>query len=161
MLKIENKFKFAQESARDFEEGDIVFLEGDDGREMYVVVSGEVVVSKKSGKSEVELARLGKGDFVGEMSLLESLPRSATARAVGKTKLLVIHPGGFLLKIRRDPTFAFEMLQTLSRRIRVTNDNLMKELGRSDSSIESLKAILHGSEFEQHQSINAPEIKSV
>ena len=81
------------------------------------------------------------------MSLLESLPRSATARARGKTRLLAIHPGGFLLKIRRDPTFAFEMLQTLSRRIRYTNDNLMKELNRDGASADSLKAIIQGAEF--------------
>lgn len=149
MLNLEEKFKFAQESTRVLNDGDLIFHEGDDSREMYVVVSGEVVVSKKSVKGEVTLAVLSKGDFVGEMSLLESLPRSATARARGNTKLLVIHPGGFLLKIRRDPTFAFEMLQTLSRRIRLTNDNLMKELNRGGSSHESLKAILHGSEFSQ------------
>jgi CRP-like cAMP-binding protein len=115
---------------------------------MYVVVSGEVVVSKKSANGlEIILAVLKKGDFVGEMSLLESLPRSATARARGTTRLLAIQPGGFLLKIRRDPTFAFEMLQTLSRRIRVTNENLMRELSRKDSNVESLRAILQGAEF--------------
>jgi CRP-like cAMP-binding protein len=149
MLNLDERFKFAQEQTREFADTDLIFHEGDDSREMYVVVSGEVAVTKKSPKGDVTLAVLKKGDFVGEMSLLESLPRSATARARGTTKLLVIHPGGFLLKIRRDPTFAFEMLQTLSRRIRVTNDNLMKELASSHSSNESLKAILQGSEFSQ------------
>lgn len=149
MLNLQNKFKFSQEHLRELANGDTVFLEGDDSREMYVVVEGQVVVSKMATKGEVVLATLNRGDFVGEMSLLESLPRSATARAKGKTKLLVIHPGGFLLKIRRDPTFAFEMLQSLSRRIRITNDNLMKELNRSGSSVESIKAILHDSEFQK------------
>lgn len=148
MLNLEEHLKFAQESIRDFNDGDVIFREGDDSREMYVVISGEVVVAKKSAQGEVVLAQLKKGDFVGEMSLLESLPRSASARAKGVTKLLSIHPGGFLLKIRRDPTFAFEMLQTLSRRIRVTNDALMKELNNHGSK-DSLKAILSGSEFTQ------------
>jgi CRP/FNR family cyclic AMP-dependent transcriptional regulator len=153
MLKIENKFKFAQESIRDLSHGDLIFHEGDDSREMYVVVEGEVTVSKKSAKGQITLATLKKGDFVGEMSLLESLPRSATARATGKTKLLVIHPGGFLLKIRRDPTFAFEMLQTLSRRIRVTNDALMNELNSHGSSHDSLRAIIQGAEFSKNEGI--------
>ncbi len=139
--------KFSHEHSRTFEDGDLIFMEGDDSREMYIVVQGEVVVSKASGKSEITLATLHKGDFVGEMSLLESLPRSATARAKGKTKLLAIQPGGFLLKIRRDPTFAFEMLQSLSKRIRVTNENLMRELVRAGSTNESLKAVLEGVEF--------------
>lgn len=147
MLNLEESKKFAQESRREFNDGDVIFMEGDDSREMYVVVEGEVTVTKKSKNGDVTLAILKKGDFVGEMSLLESLPRSASARARGKTRLLAIHPGGFLLKIRRDPTFAFEMLQSLSRRIRITNDNLMKELNRDGSTTDSIKAIIQGSEF--------------
>ncbi|MES2855510.1 MAG: cyclic nucleotide-binding domain-containing protein [Bdellovibrionota bacterium] len=144
--------KFGHESLREFADGDLIFAEGDDSREMYIVVEGEVVVTKKSGLGDVTLAHVHRGEFVGEMSLLESLPRSATARAHGTTKLLAIQPGGFLLKIRRDPTFAFEMLQTLSRRIRMTNESLMKELGKSNISKDSLKAIIQGAEFTENKS---------
>ena len=155
MLDLENlklPTKFAEDSHREFSDGDLIFMEGEDSREMYVVVQGEVVVSKRAGDTaDVVLATLKKGDFVGEMSLLESLPRSATARAKGATRLLVIQPGGFLLKIRRDPTFAFEMLQTLSKRIRMTNDSLMAELTRKDSSKESLRAILVNSEYQKKE----------
>lgn len=141
----------ADSGARDFNDGDLIFMEGDDSREMYVVLSGEIIVTKKSGQGEVTLGVLHRGEFLGEMSLLESLPRSATARAKGATKLLAIQPGGFLLKIRRDPTFAFEMLQSLSRRIRTTNDNLMRELNRAGSTPETLKAIIQGAEFQNHE----------
>lgn len=152
MSKVENALqldpKFSHEHLREFEDGDLIFMEGDDSREMYVVVGGSVEVTKRSGGTEISLALLKKGDFVGEMSLLESLPRSATARAKGPTKLLAIQPGGFLLKIRRDPTFAFEMLQALSKRIRVTNDAMMRELGRADATTESLRTVLQSAEFE-------------
>jgi CRP/FNR family cyclic AMP-dependent transcriptional regulator len=141
--------KFAHESLREFADGDLIFAEGDDSREMYIVVEGEVVVSKKSGIGDVTLAHVHRGEFVGEMSLLESLPRSATARAHGLTKLLAIQPGGFLLKIRRDPTFAFEMLQVLSRRIRVTNESLIKEITKTTVSKDSLKAIIQGAEYKE------------
>lgn len=151
MLNLDEK-RFAQETIIEIADGQVIFAEGDDSREMYVVCSGEVVVSKNSKKGEVTLAVLRKGDFVGEMSLLESLPRSATTRARGATRLLAIQPGGFLLKIRRDPTFAFEMLQSLSRRIRVTNDNLMRELNKEHVSTASLQAILNGSEFGSSES---------
>ena len=50
---------------REFGDGDLIFMEGDESREMYVVVEGEVVVTKKALKGEVCLARLHKGDFVG------------------------------------------------------------------------------------------------
>jgi len=158
MLKVEEALqieaKFSHEHLRSFDDGDLIFMEGDDSREMYVVVQGEVVVTKRPGHGdiEVELATLRRGEFVGEMSLLESLPRSATARAKGATKLLVIQPGGFLLKIRRDPTFAFEMLQSLSKRIRVTNENLMRELARAGSNSDSLKAVIQGAEYAQENS---------
>lgn len=157
MLNLDDK-KFAQEATREFQDGDTIFREGDDSREMYVVAAGEVAVSKSSKKGDVVLAVLRKGDFVGEMSLLESLPRSATARARGPTRLLVIHPGGFLLKIRRDPTFAFEMLQSLSRRIRVTNDKMLEELTRENVKTEQIQAIIQGTEYFSGGSENSESV---
>ncbi len=144
---IDDEKKFSQESFKDFQNGEVIFREGDDSREMYIVTKGEVIISKKSARGDVTLATLRRGDFLGEMSLLESLPRSATAVSQGDSRLLAIHPGGFLLKIRRDPTFAFEMLQSLSRRIRFTNDQLMDELNKEKFSSDSMRNILSGSEF--------------
>lgn len=160
MINLEGEKKFAQESTLLLQDGDVIFHEGDLSSEMYIVVEGEVDVSKKSPLGEVHLATLRRGDFVGEMSLLESLPRSASAKAKGKTKLLVIHPGGFLLKIRRDPTFAFEMLQSLSKRIRLMNESLMKELTRSGHNDDSLKAIISGSEFNHVEPIANPALEA-
>jgi CRP-like cAMP-binding protein len=112
---------FSPEGLREYSDGETVFREGDASFEMYVVQSGTVAVFQNGA----EIAVLRRGDFLGEMSLLESLPRSATAKARGPVRLLCIEPGGFLLKIRRDPTFAFELLQALSRRIRTLNGERM------------------------------------
>lgn len=152
MLNLEDFQKFPQESTRQYADGELIFMEGDDSREMYVVIEGEVTVSKLSMKGEVVLAILKKGEFVGEMSLLESMARSATARARGPTKLLAIHPGGFLLKIRRDPSFAVAMLKTLSCRIRTTNNNLMQELARNEATADSLKRVISNSDLSTHSS---------
>jgi CRP/FNR family transcriptional regulator, cyclic AMP receptor protein len=130
--------KFSQENMREYEDGECIFREGDRSFEMYVVQSGSVVVTK----GELPLAVLGRGDFLGEMSLLESLPRSATAVAKGKARLLCIQPGGFLLKIRRDPTFAFELMQSLSHRIRVTNEKLLESVSEGQVDEASLHLIL-------------------
>jgi CRP/FNR family transcriptional regulator, cyclic AMP receptor protein len=92
--------------------------EGDPGRDMYVIQSGRVRVTRKLGGEERELAILGKGQFFGEMSLLESLPREADVRAIEDSELLVLGPGDLLMRIRRDPTFAIEMLHALSGRMR-------------------------------------------
>ncbi|CAN5616009.1 hypothetical protein BH10BDE1_BH10BDE1_08750 [soil metagenome] len=143
--------KFSSDSVRTFQPGEIIFSEGDDSREMFVVLEGQVEVVKKSPTGNaVRLAAISRGEFLGEMSLLESLPRSATARAVNDVKLLAIHPGGFLLKIRRDPTFAFEIMQSLSRRIRFTNDALMNAMNCGETSAENLRKIIQGSEYDGH-----------
>ncbi|MEO2046392.1 MAG: cyclic nucleotide-binding domain-containing protein [Pirellulales bacterium] len=124
-----------------FHDGDIIVSESDDSREMYVIQSGAVVVVRNIDGVDVELARLERGNFFGEMSLLESISRSATIRAVGKTKLLVIKPGSLLLKIRRNPTFAFEMLQQMSHRIRRLNAKLTEFLSRDTISEEDSRQL--------------------
>jgi CRP-like cAMP-binding protein len=117
-------------------DGDDIIREGDVGHDMFIVQSGQVRISKQKNHGEVVLATLGRGDFFGEMSLLESLPREATARAVGEVRLLALSRGGLLFRLRRDPTFALEMLNHLSSRLRATQARLMalepeeQELGR-------------------------------
>lgn len=144
--------KFSSDSIRKFEPGEVIFREGEDSREMFVVLEGSVEVVKSVGgtanKSEIKLAQIGRGEFLGEMSLLESLPRSATARASDHVKLLAIQPGGFLLKIRRDPTFAFEIMQSLSRRIRLTNEALLAALNSGTATPDNVRSIVQGAEFD-------------
>jgi CRP-like cAMP-binding protein len=111
-----------------FEDGETIFNEGESSSEMFVVRTGKVEISKTMGGNAMRLAVLDRGSFFGEMSLLEGLPRSATARAVGKVSLLVLRPGTLLLQIRRDPTFAFELLQQLSGRIRDLDEKLVFKL---------------------------------
>jgi CRP-like cAMP-binding protein len=122
-------FRSATDHEESYTDGQVIVREGEDGREMYVIQRGEAVVTKTVEGREVEIARLKRGDFFGEMSLLESQPRYATVRAVGDAAALVIKPGALLLKIRRNPTFAFEMLQQMSRRLRVINDKLVEMIG--------------------------------
>jgi len=111
----------------EYETGETIFTEGESTREMYVVQAGLVSIRRKMPDGNiVELTKVKKGGILGEMSLLESLPRSAAAIAEGRTRLLVIQPGSLLVKIRRDPTFAFEIMQILSGRIRNVNSLLDK-----------------------------------
>jgi CRP/FNR family transcriptional regulator, cyclic AMP receptor protein len=116
----------AKELERAYADGELIVREGDDTRDMFVIQSGRVRISKRVDDREIELATLERGDFFGEMSLLESLPRDATACAVGATELLVISAGALLVRMRRDPTFAFEMLHRLSGRVRSLNARLVE-----------------------------------
>ncbi len=111
----------ATEIERVYRDGEHIVHEGDAGREMFVIRSGTAVVRRRNGG---ELTRLGKGDFFGEMSVLESLPRDADVVAEGVTRVLVLAPGALLVRLRRDPSFALELLQALSGRVRALNERL-------------------------------------
>jgi len=123
-----------------FEDGEVVVREGEETREMFIIREGRIEILKQVGGHEVRLAVLERGSFFGEMSLLEGLPRSATARAIGKTELVVLRPGSLLVQIRRDPTFAFELLQQMSGRIRATNERLLalREKRHETGAIEQI-----------------------
>jgi CRP-like cAMP-binding protein len=115
-----------------FHDGEVVVREGEETREMFIIREGRIEILKQVGGHEVRLAILERGSFFGEMSLLEGLPRSATARAIGKTELVVLRPGSLLVQIRRDPTFAFELLQQMSRRVRELNDKLVLKVASAE-----------------------------
>ena len=133
----------------EFEDGDVIVEEGEPGTEMFIVQEGAVEVVRSLPDEPMLLATLGRGEFFGEMSLLESEPRSATVRAVGKTKVLVLKRGGLLLKIRRDPTFALEMLQHMSRRLRFLNQQIGELLeGRGEIREAELQTIMETSAYQ-------------
>ena len=118
---VDGKYK---ELTQTYGAGEVILREGDTSKEMYIIHEGEVRVTKMIADNETELGTMGKGDFFGEMSLLESEPRTATIVAIKPTKCLVIQAGGLLVRLRRDPTFAFEMLQKMSARIRNVTEKL-------------------------------------
>ena len=98
--------------------------QGDDDAAMFIIQSGRVEIRRAQGGVDIVLGVLEAGDFFGEMSLLESLPRSATAVALEPTVLLELGVGALLYRIRRDPTLAVEMLQKLSARLRTLQEKL-------------------------------------
>ena len=139
-LKTESRFE--HEYLEDYEDGECIFEEGDTGRDLYIVQSGSAQILKKTKEYTVEMAVFKKGDFFGDMALLQSLPRYASAYAKGKTRLLILKPAGFLLKIRRDPTFAFEMIQQLSYRVKMSNDRLLHIVEKHKLPADEIQAML-------------------
>ncbi|MFH0825618.1 MAG: cyclic nucleotide-binding domain-containing protein, partial [Pseudomonadota bacterium] len=73
-----------------YEKGEVVFKEGDSGDTMFVVQSGEVEISRIRDDRKLILAVLKRGEFFGEMALMDNQPRSATATVVRKSRLLPI-----------------------------------------------------------------------
>ncbi|MFP5386658.1 MAG: cyclic nucleotide-binding domain-containing protein [Bacteriovoracia bacterium] len=134
--------RLTHEKVIQYEDGEFIFEEGDTSRDLFIIQEGEVEIFKKTDVGDLKLAVFQRGDFFGDMALLQGGHRFAGAKAKGKTKLLVLQPGGFLLKIRRDPTFAFEMLQALSLRIKVSNERLIEVIKKGNIPKEMVEEIL-------------------
>lgn len=112
----------------DVREGDWVFEEESLGTEMYIVQDGQVEILKRVGDEDRQLTVMEKGDFFGEMALLEGLPRAAGARALTDAKVLEINGATFSQMLRDNPEIAVRMMRKLSRRLRET-DAMLRELG--------------------------------
>jgi CRP/FNR family cyclic AMP-dependent transcriptional regulator len=108
------------------EPGAVVFREGDCGRALYVILSGEVEILRNAREDhQVRVARLGPGAWFGEMSLLDVMPRASTARVVDEAKLMKIAASDLRALYTQDPR-AYAMLvlnvaRELSRRLRVAD----------------------------------------
>lgn len=117
----------------ELEPGEWIFREGDLGTEMYIVQDGQVEILKTLGDEQFQqLLVLERGDFFGEMALLEDLPRAAGVRALQATKLLEINGSTFDQMLRENPEIAVRMMRALSRRLRET-DALVRKLGGQPS----------------------------
>jgi len=101
-----------------YRDKEIIVQQNDVGNCMYVIQAGEVEVFQNKNGKEVRLAVLGQGDFFGEMAIFEKEVRSATVRARGEVRVLTIDKKNFLRRIHEDPSLVFNMVKTLSQRIR-------------------------------------------
>src|SRR3954453_16312415 len=116
--------------------GEHIFREGDLGTEMYIINEGKVEILNVVGDEEQVLAVLEKGDFFGEMSVLEDLPRAATARAATDIRILQINGSTFDQLLQGNPEIAVRMMRKLSRRLRETDEMIKLLLGTKITSRE-------------------------
>jgi len=101
-----------------YQDGEVIVRQGEVGDCMYAVQEGQVeVVAEKEGE-EVHLAVRGQGEFFGEMAIFEHEVRMATVRALGQARILTIDKKNLLRRIHEDPSLAYRIVQTMSRRIR-------------------------------------------
>lgn len=108
----------ASELGKVYADLEVIVRQGEVGDCMFVIQSGEVDVVGSGVDGEVHLATLGAGNFFGEMSIFEREVRSATVRARGEARVLTIDRRTLMRRIQRDPTLAFNLLKTMSQRIR-------------------------------------------
>lgn len=98
--------------------------EADPGDTLFMIVTGRVDVVIGSGKKETIIATRGPGEFAGEMAILESAPRSATLRARGEVRVLVLDGGSFTSIMLDRPAVAISVLRHMSSRVREYNEKI-------------------------------------
>jgi CRP/FNR family cyclic AMP-dependent transcriptional regulator len=120
----------------DCKSGAVLFRAGDSGDAMYLIEEGKVriCVRAKDGY-EVTLTELERGDFFGEMALLEGKPRSADARVAEDARLAVLSREHFLSFVRSNPNVGLEMLTALANRLRHT-DELLRHTATRNVNVE-------------------------
>ena len=114
-----------------YEDGEIIIHQGEVGNCMYVIQEGKVEVLIDNDGQEVHIAVREQGDFIGEMAIFERDVRSATVRAFGPVRVLTIDKRNFLRRISQDPSLAFRMVETMSRRIRELSQENAQLMGKA------------------------------
>ncbi len=113
-----------QLQTKTLKEGDTLFKEGSFGKEVYLVQEGKVGVYKDSPEGTVELAAVEKGGIIGEMSLLDNQPRSATIRAIEESSVIVINEQVFYSSLKKAPGWLNSIIKIIVSRLRDTNIRL-------------------------------------
>jgi CRP-like cAMP-binding protein len=107
---------------RRFAKHAVLVYEGDPGDALFIVVKGNVAVTRLSneGKESI-LSILKEGDFFGEMGVLDASPRSATIKALGDVEVAILSRKDFLEMLARSAQMSLRLVLTLSSRLRATN----------------------------------------
>ena len=118
---------------RTFEAGEVLIRQGEEADSMYVILSGRVRVDRDApGQSApAHLAELGANDVVGEIGVLDGGARTATVTAIEETRTLELHRTLLAVVLLQYPDVAGELLRTLSRRLRST-DEILDTLARGN-----------------------------
>ncbi|XDD54380.1 cyclic nucleotide-binding domain-containing protein [Leptospira sp. WS4.C2] len=102
---------------RNYKDSEMIFCEHEPGKELFILQSGKVKISKIVNQNEVMLAVLQAGDIFGEMAILDNKPRSASAVAAGDVELLAINKANFEGMVKAQPQLATRLITLLSERI--------------------------------------------
>lgn len=109
----------------------VLCRQGDLGDAAYIIIDGEAAVRIATSSGEIEVARLGRGDVVGEIALLCDVPRTATVTAIEKLTALKITKEVFFRLISEFPQIAIEIMRELAARLERTNAQLRDAVSRN------------------------------
>jgi CRP/FNR family cyclic AMP-dependent transcriptional regulator len=128
---------------REAETGTALFRTGDDGDAMYLIENGRVRISiTDEDEKEIMLAELARGDFFGEMAIIDGKKRSADAVIAEDARLAVLSRDNFLRFIRNNPMVALEMLSATFSRLRTTDKMLQQRVSRNVNEEQDKRSTL-------------------
>ena len=113
-----------------FKPGDVIFKDGEEGRMAYIVQTGEVEIIKTIYDKENILGTIGDGGIFGEMALIDSKPRMASARATVGTTVICVNQQMFEDKMNVTDPFIRGLLAMFVGSIRDITENLIRELSK-------------------------------
>ncbi len=113
-----------------YRSGESIVCQGAAGNCMYVIQEGQAEVYREENGREIRMAVLKEGDFFGEMSIFDREVRAATVKALGDVRVLTIDKKTFMRRIQKDPSLAFDIVRTMSQRIRQLNCDLAEMRAR-------------------------------
>jgi len=127
-----------------YKAGEVIFKEGDSEDTMFFIREGKVEISKKMGDAEQVLAFLGPNDFFGEMALLSKSPRSASAKAVKETTVIVFNRKQFMTLLKTRGEIVLKIIEVLIQRLKESNDTINKLIQKNQKALvfDSLSKLL-------------------
>jgi CRP/FNR family transcriptional regulator, cyclic AMP receptor protein len=115
----------------DFAVGDVIFSQGDEGSSLFIIEDGAVEISYGEGRGRVVLATLFTGQYFGELSLFDGAPRSATATAAKRSRLIRLDREDLVDFVNKNPSAALRIIGEMSERLRQTNELMSQQVSRN------------------------------
>lgn len=127
---------------RTFAAGDVLFRQGESSRELYVIRSGSVRVSKEEGGVEIELARVGPGEVVGEIAAIDAGVRSASVVALEETEVFCVDGEQLRATLGKVPEWFRKIAAILVQRLREVDKRIETTIGDKTAHVAALVAMM-------------------
>lgn len=115
--------------------GEVLFWQGEEGHECYVILAGELEVIAHPGRSEVRLEVRQAGQIIGEMALIDPSPRSATVRALAECHVAILGEQAFTTLMYRNPELMYDMLRSNTARLRRTSQQMIADMEAKNAEL--------------------------
>jgi CRP/FNR family cyclic AMP-dependent transcriptional regulator len=115
----------------DYAEGDVIFRQGEEGSSLFIIDEGAVEISYGEGRGRIALATLFDGQYFGELSLFDGAPRSATATASKRSRLMCLDRVHLVDFVNKNPSAALRIIAEMSERLRQTNELMSRQVSRN------------------------------